>query len=121
MDIKSLQGQVDKAYKSSIAQAFKEFEENKDSILSTTTRLQEKQIKELERSLSNNYFENMFKTKQDYDKFVKPILGAIGEYDLEKVKQSISKSYKDLLEPSISESLEYISKLKMISVQNGYC
>lgn len=112
MDIKSLQGQVDKAYKSSIAQAFKEFEENKDSILSTTTRLQEKQIKELERALGNNYFENMFKTKQDYDKFVKPILGAIGEYDLEKIKQSISKSYKDLLKPSISESLEYISKLQ---------
>lgn len=115
MKLEELQKQLDEVYKSPIFKAIKDFEEDKKTILATSsiTDMAKMQMDDLEKLIGNTSLQNAFKSAQDYEKYTSPILNSLHKNDFQELHDSLSKSYESLLKPQISETFKTLTESQM--------
>jgi hypothetical protein len=113
--LEELQKQLDEVYESPTFKAIKELEEDRKSILATSSiaEIAKTQQHELEKLIGNSSLQNAFKSVQDYEKYTSPILDSLHKNNFQALHDSLSKSYESLLKPQISETFKTLTESQM--------
>lgn len=115
MKLEDLQKQFDEVYQLPTFKAIKELEEDRKSILATSSiaEMAKMKIDELEKLIGNTSFQNAFKSVQDYEKYTSPISDSLQKNNFQELQDSLSKSYESLLKPQISETFKTLTESQM--------
>lgn len=112
MKLEDLQKQLDEVYQSPTFKAIKELEEDRKSILATSS-IAEMAKMQMEELIGNTSLQNAFKSVQDYEKYTSPILDSLQKNNFQELQDSLSKSYESLLKPQISETFKTLTESHM--------
>ncbi len=115
MKLEELQKQLDEVYQSPTFKAIKNLEEDRKSILATSSiaEMVKMQKNDLEKLIGDTSFQNAFKSVQDYEKYTSPILDSLQKNNFQELQDSLSKNYESLLKPQISETFKTLMESQM--------